>query len=244
MLDKYTLKNIKKVGHLNPSLKISNDNNVVSATLYIDTEDNDLEAIAVVSARRYSQIEGRPVYTITGTSGAYPGFGSLAYQSLLLALKDIDEMALLVSDRENITSYAEKLYEKMLDSAHIGHIKVPVDSACYAAELEHDIFDLILEKAGLPDMSYEEYLALDTDRYVLNNAYFINENSGMRALHDCLITNHEKRKLSPEQSDLVDEMRDFLGEWVDENYIELKNEMKNGYPSLSKKGSVYIELDM
>jgi hypothetical protein len=244
MISQYTLKNLKKIMNISPSLKVSVDGDYVSAIIYVDSGD-DLEVIGSIVVKKIGNIDSRPVYSVTGTSGAYPGFGSLVYQSVLMELKNIDARSLFVSDRENVTGGAEGIYKKMKESECIGFVKIPVDSVCYSHSLEVDILDTLLEKAGLnEDLEYDDYLALDGERYLLNNAYFINENQQMKILHNRLKRNHVARRLPQNKIDLIDEGKDYIGEWVSEHQDALIDEMLNGYPNLSKKGVVMLEHSM
>ncbi len=216
MLGSKSIENLQSISSLNPSLLVNHySNNLrLCATLYIEKKSgySDFEVIGQVSVERSEdKIDGKTVYFVTDTTGAYPGFGSLLYQSLMIELSDIDNGSLLISDRENVTESAVGLYRKM------------------AASKDYDSLEVDESTSNFTDAFL---YTKDDKNEVLNKAYFWKGNDLDRKYHEILTKNHTKRDLSLEKMDFIVEDGFLLGEWVENNYDELIELRDRGFADL------------
>lgn len=251
MLGKKTVDNIKAVASGSPSLLIQNDNNdLITASIYIDSVDEDYKHTVLGhlrAVRMDSTIDDRPVYKVTGISGAYPGFGSLVYQSMLIELSKLNTGALFISDRERVTGFATSIYDKMLATDEFNAIKIPVDNPVYSLELEEDLMYESMANAGLDadaimdddDFDDSVYLGFIQDGVIpyfqLNKAYEWVGNGVSMKYHNILLDNNEKRNLTNDDVRAINEEGCELGLWVEDCYAELQEVRDSGFKSLVKE---------
>lgn len=216
MLDPKSIENLKAISSVNPSLLVNHysDDLRLCVTLYIDKKNqySNFETIGQVSVERSDEkINGKSVYFVTDTTGAYPGFGSLLYQSLMIELSKIEGGALLISDRENVTQSALGLYKKMESSKDFDFIVIDKSSSNYS----------------------DEFMYEDSDKSaILNKAYFWKGAELDLKYHDILISNHRKKNLTLDQMESIVEDGDLLGEWVEINLDELIELRDRGFDDL------------
>ncbi len=261
MFGKNTLKNVKSLNKANLSMKVvhtdEGDVSAVNVILYADkkNEHSDLDIQIVGSVIAYtegndSKLNDKAVYGITGISGAYKGFGSLLYQSLLIELRSIDENALFISDRSSITGGAEGLYKKMIESNLFEKERISPDCPHYSDELDEDVWDLYLPEEMLDKVeSYEAFLALIESETIpntpVNTAYKIIPTEQMLLLHKTLKKNDVVRSLTSEQSEQLIEEASNFGEWVEYDWDAVTEEMMNGYSGFGiEKNEKKLELEL
>ncbi len=175
-----------------------------------------------MNVKKLDMLASRSVYTADATTGAYIGFGSLLYQTMLIELKKHDASALLMSDRNHLSDDAKSIYQKMMECDDMIKIKVPVGSPLF-------------ERNGRSSFKEDSYL---------DCAYAIRATPEMLFVHNKMLSNHQERKIDIDIQNNIDEMIECLGEWVDLNKSHLEQEMLNGYPELIEHGAVVIrELD-
>lgn len=214
--------------------------------LYIEYSEEDKEkyqasheVLGFVSAysRDSLNINGNKIYTILGTSGSYPGLGSLVYSSLLYAIKDANEQpAFLVSDRDSISGEAERLYEKMNASDNISSISIPPSHNLFSEEIECDAWDIYCERLDLGNIvDYDDYLDLlekgEVQNTHLNKGYAALECKESRAFHSKLTSQHERNNVAEREVAYLLECGRNMGEFVMDEYESLKDEVKKGFPS-------------
>ena len=215
MLGNRTIDNIKAIGSSKPSLYVAHYDKDVNVCLYIDkkSEYSDYEVIGTVSVEKQEEtINGRPVYKVVETSGAYPGFGSLTYQSLLIELASRGDNGLFISDRESITNDAVKIYDKLIASNDFEAIQIPSDDELFLYEINCD--------KELPE------------DHVLNHAYAWTGNELAMKYHQLLVNNHESRKLPESTLETLLEECEYVGEWVENNIDELIELRDNNFADL------------
>ena len=249
MFGKHTKQNLLNVRNAKPSLLIgkSSINGVLqglSVTLYIDNKDeySDFEVLGYMQISKLESCDSdQNIFSTTGTVGAYTGFGSLIYQSVLIELKRADSNAILISDRECITEDAENIYKKMLCSNCIAKVPLTPASQAYSASIELDIFDLILKEANLdPDTEYFDYCQLVLDGkinpYCLNYGFSWAGSDSAEELHDELTNNCLVRSLQIKQVDSLIEESLCLGEWASDKRKYLKKIMLDGFAIFRDSG--------
>ncbi len=250
MFGKHTLSNIKLIANHKPSLMVSLQENMIALTLYIDCKgidgldtefENNIAVIGSIQAINVSHIDNKDLYRISGTVGAYPGFGCLMYEALLSELDKISGRASLISDRESVRGEAERIYQKMEEYKGITSIGLPVVHPQYSHELQEDIFDVILEQQGLcEDMDYDDYIdgieAGKIEPYILNKAYsWSSEYSESQKILNILIKNHTSRNQSFLEMQRIEEDGFSLGDFVDSNRAVLENLRDNYFSGLTLK---------
>lgn len=223
MLGKYTLDNFKKIKAVNPSLSVNTNTDEVAISIYVGKGD-EREVIAAMTVNKIGlSSKGEPLYAPSKMSGAYPGFGSLLYQSMLIELGKIDVRAGLISDRENVSDDAKGIYAKMLKSEFVAKRAIPVDSPVFIQDRDDNQLD--------EDLDCVYSIAV---RDVTPEMLFV---------HNKMLASHEKRQLGQSELELINEAVKYLGEWVYFNKEALQQEMKNGFPELIEYGVVTIDPD-
>ncbi|MFS1426070.1 hypothetical protein LMH73_002475 [Vibrio splendidus] len=248
MLGHKTIDNIKAISSGKPSLFVEKTEHFISVSTYIDNPNSSdkYDVIAHLCAIRMpNTIENRPVYKVTGTSGAYPGFGSLVYQSLLIELSRENEKPLFISDRESVTGFANGIYDKMIASDEYRTHKIPVDNDNYSIALEEDIMYDRIEESGLDadeimdsdDFNDSVYLALvssgDIQHLPLNLAYEWVGNDISNKYHNLLLNNNNQRNLSDKDVGFILNTGGNLGDYVTDNYNELIELRDGGFAHLN-----------
>ncbi|KJG37640.1 hypothetical protein UA32_11775 [Photobacterium angustum] len=209
MLGTMVESNLKAIEKLNPSLAVIHENQKLMIILYVKQSDTEFEVIGTLNAQKTSA----HIYKVTDTAGAYIGFGSLTYQSFLIELADLHKSNFLISDREFVTPYAERIYEKMCSDKNIQTKDIERNSNLYAS--------------GYPDTVEIEAPI----KHPINKMFQIIPTQKAIKIHKRLKDNHNRAKA--DVNDLK-EQASVLGEWVSENYDFLTDVMLGGYKKLNE----------
>lgn len=127
MLGKNNLKNIRILKSASPSMLIEEYTTGFSLILYVKNKEKDYTCIGTAhfdhevtdGERRIApeKLDGEKAFSISGYSGAYPGFGELLY---MLSMMEIQQRGgRLLPDQRGVSEDAIKLYKKLFFSNNV-----------------------------------------------------------------------------------------------------------------------------
>ena len=257
MLSNYTLSNFNKIKHLHPSLLFSvfkhDDVIDINAVIYLNVDSTTTEygeqysvlgSMSVMMIDEHSLMKDQvknQFFVVNGTSSAYPGFGKLLYQMMMIKIDEISGgCGYLVSDRESIRYDAEMIYQKMNKNPSFQNVAIPSDNPTYSQIIESDVwFDIHHQELG--DIEYDEFLELVKSDKVeptyLNKGYKTNPNKEINKIYSEMIDNNESESPSVEQQAEIKEIAMGFAEYCMDDLCSDKKkslikDLENGIPRL------------
>lgn len=257
MLSNYTLSNFNKIKHLHPSLLFSvfkNDDDVnLDLVMYLNVDSTTTEygdQYAVLGSMSVMMIDEHSLmkdqvknqfFVVNGTSSAYPGFGKLLYQMMMIKIDEISGgCGYLVCDRESIRYDAEMIYQKMNKDPNFQNVAIPLNNPTYSKTIESDVwFDIYHQELG--DIEYNEFLDLVKSGKVeptyLNKGYKTESSKEIRKIYDEMISNNENENPSVAQQVEINETAMGFAEFCMDDLCSDKKkslikDLENGIPRL------------
>lgn len=247
MIGKYNLQNIKNLSSLKPSIVFfeekTNNQTFLEACIYIQLDEKKtpdglrFDVLGYIGASNSvnSKIdnESKSPFKINGTSGAYPGLGSLLYECFMCELKDrYGEDGFLMCDRSSITEEAESIYLKMNASSDFEKIVVKPSELSFTEDIEFDYDDCFV--------NFNDYLnALErgepsaTPSHI-NTAFRVLHSKELKSIMKLLKKNHKESVLSNKDLGLLKDYGQTLGETIMDDPEPFRLEVVSGFPDFKK----------